>query len=155
MRWGVALSGFLKLRPRAERESLLADVRAQLDIGSDAIAQSMLSSQDLREIMGVHEIGAHSYAHDSMGYETDEFFAADVRRCHDWFCERLGHKPTVYAFPNGSYRASQIPIAQQGGIENVLLVDESTSLPQARIHPRVTADGITLRELRMRVARAC
>jgi peptidoglycan/xylan/chitin deacetylase (PgdA/CDA1 family) len=154
MRWGVKLSRLLKLRPRDEREPLLKDLMVQLQEGMEGEAQAMMTAKDVVEAARIHEIGVHSYAHDSMEFETDDFFSADLHRCRTWYQEHLAADPRVYAFPNGSYRDSQAAIARRTGIQHLLSVGERTASAEAAIHPRVTADGVTLRELRMRIARA-
>jgi peptidoglycan/xylan/chitin deacetylase (PgdA/CDA1 family) len=154
MRWGVAISRVLKMRPRAEREHLLSELRDQLDIGADFDAQPMMSATEVAEVARHHEVGIHSYDHDSMEYESDDYFAEDLRRCQDWCHARLGEGARVYAFPNGSHRESQINLAVDAGITDVLLVEETMSRRGAHVHPRITADGVTLRELRMRLVRA-
>ena len=83
-----------------------------------------------------------------------EYFTADLNLCRSWYRELLGPEPSVYAFPNGSYRPSQAAIAENMGIQHVLLVGERAGPAKAVVHPRVTADGVTLRELRMRIVRA-
>ena len=154
IRWGVAVSRILKLRPRSERESLLSELRSQIDLDSEHEPQPMMSAAEVTQAAAAHEIGVHSFDHDSMEYESDAFFADDVRRCQGWYRAHVGGDARVYAFPNGSYREPQIAVAEQAGIEHVLLVGERTSRVGARVHPRVTADGVSLPELRMRIARA-
>jgi peptidoglycan/xylan/chitin deacetylase (PgdA/CDA1 family) len=154
MRWGVQVSRLLKLRSRAEREPLVATLIDQLDGGAELPTEPMMTARDLVEVARHHEVGMHSYEHDSMEFESDEFFAEDVHRCRSWYRERLGGEPRIYAFSNGSHRPSQLEIARRSGFEHLLLVGERPSMLGAHIHPRITADGVTLRELRMRIARA-
>ena len=154
MRWGVELGRSLKLRAREEREPLVITLLAQLEESMQGEPQAMMSAQDVAEAARIHEIGLHSYEHDSMEFETDEYFTADLNRCRSWYRELLGPEPSVYAFPNGSYRPSQAAIAENMGIQHVLLVGERAGPAKAVVHPRVTADGVTLRELRMRIVRA-
>jgi hypothetical protein len=90
-----------------------------------------------------------------MEFETDAFFEDDLRRCRAWYRDHLDSDPQVYAFPNGSHRPEQPELAERAGFNHVLLVGERPSSVSARVHSRITADGVTLRELRMRVARAC
>jgi peptidoglycan/xylan/chitin deacetylase (PgdA/CDA1 family) len=155
MRWGVEVSRVLKMRPRAEREPLVSALADQLDGELVGSGLRMMSPKDLVEAASCHEIGVHSYEHDSMEFETQEFFADDVRRCRDWYRDRLGTEAQIYAFPNGSHRQEQLALARQAGFDHVLLVGERASSVSASVHPRITADGVTLRELRMRIARAC
>jgi peptidoglycan/xylan/chitin deacetylase (PgdA/CDA1 family) len=156
MRWGVEVSRVLKLRPRSEREPLVDALIEQLhEEGPPISSQRMLTPRELSEVARRHEVGVHSYEHDSMEFESDELFAEDVRRCRRWYRQRLGTAPRIYAFPNGSYRPSQVRIAQEAGFDHMLLVGERPSSIRERVHPRITADGVTLRELRMRIARAC
>ena len=154
MRWGVALSNLIKQHPRSEREPLVRDLLDRTGDGERAAVQPMMTAKDVAEVATIHEVGVHSYEHDSMEYESDEYFAQDVERCRAWFREKLGSDASIYAFPNGSYRESQLAIAQRAGIEHLLLVGERTASFTGNVHPRVTADGVTLRELRMRIARA-
>jgi peptidoglycan/xylan/chitin deacetylase (PgdA/CDA1 family) len=114
-----------------------------------------MGAADAAEAAAHHEIGLHSYAHDSMEFETEAFFADDLRRCREWYRAHLGAEPRVYAFPNGSHRPEQPEHARRAGFDHVLLVGERASSVAAGVHPRITADGVTLRELRMRIARAC
>jgi peptidoglycan/xylan/chitin deacetylase (PgdA/CDA1 family) len=156
MRWGVEVSRLLKLRPRSERAPLVDALLDQLhDQAPAPSSQPMLTAHDLAEVARRHELGVQSYEHDSMEFESDEFFAEDVRRCRRWYRQHLGTEPRIYAFPNGSYRPSQVRIAHEAGFEHMLLVEERPSSIGERVHPRITADGVTLRELRMRIARAC
>jgi peptidoglycan/xylan/chitin deacetylase (PgdA/CDA1 family) len=156
MRWGVGVSRVLKLRPRSEREPLVNALIEQLQGQASARAtRPMLTADDLVEVARRHEVGMHSHDHDSMEFEGDELFAEDVRRCRRWYRQRLGTAPRIYAFPNGSYRPSQVRIARDAGFDHLLLVGERPSSIREHVHHRITADGVTLRELRMRVARAC
>ena len=155
MRWGVEVSRVLKLRSRSEREPLVAALVEQLDGGGELPTEPMMTARDLAEVARNHEVGMQSYDHDSIEFETDELFAEDVHRCRSWYRARLGAEPRIYAFPNGSHRRSQLEIARRSGVEHLLLVGERPSALGVHIHPRITADGVTLRELRMRIARAC
>jgi peptidoglycan/xylan/chitin deacetylase (PgdA/CDA1 family) len=154
LRFGVVLSRFLKMRPRRERLHLVDELTAQLGDHAERPARPMLSKTELAEVARHHEVGLHSYEHDSMGFESDEFFRHDTDRCLSWSAEHLPTTPAVYAFPNGSYRESQIRIARASGFQNVLLVGEKASHVGARVHPRITVDGRNAREVRMRIARA-
>jgi peptidoglycan/xylan/chitin deacetylase (PgdA/CDA1 family) len=155
MRWGVQVSRRLKLRARSEREPLVTELTEALGSETGGRSAAMMTTRDIAEAAEHHEIGVHSYDHDSMEFETDEFFTGDLHRCRAWYRERVGAEPRIYAFPNGSYKPSQVELARQAGFDHVLLVGERPSRIASHVHPRITADGVTLRELRMRVARAC
>jgi peptidoglycan/xylan/chitin deacetylase (PgdA/CDA1 family) len=155
MRWGVELSRVLKMRSREERVPLVNALTEQLDGELAGTGPPMMCASEVAEAASHHEVGVHSYAHDSMEFETDDFFADDVRSCRDWYRAHIGTEARVYAFPNGSHRREQVELARQGGFDHVLLVGERVSSAGASVHPRITADGVSLRELRMRLARAC
>ena len=72
--YSVALSRFLKLRPRAAREPLWARVEELMDRGGFVSTTRMMSVDDVRLAAKEHEIGAHSYSHESMAFESDEYF---------------------------------------------------------------------------------
>jgi peptidoglycan/xylan/chitin deacetylase (PgdA/CDA1 family) len=114
----------------------------------------MLSRADLAEVARHHEIGLHSYDHDSMGFESDAFFRRDLDRCLGWAAAHLPVAPKVYAFPNGSARDDQVRIAHEAGLRDVLLGGERPSRAGARAHPRIGLFGSSDAELRLRLARA-
>jgi len=115
----------------------------------------MMSVAEVCEVARDHEIGLHSFHHDSMELETDQYFADDTRRCVDWYCEVVGQPPNVYAFPNGSFRDPQPRVALDQGFQQVLLVGERSCPRAGPIFQRVTMFGRDQRELRARLARAC
>jgi peptidoglycan/xylan/chitin deacetylase (PgdA/CDA1 family) len=139
-RYGVALSRYLKLRPRDERLPLLHEVGRVLGQVAPARRTRMMTRDDVRQVGQRHDIGAHSFAHDSMEFESEEFFEQDTLRCMTYFADALDLPLETYAFPNGSHRDSQVASLQSKGIRNVLLVEER--IADRRVHdgvfPRLT-----------------
>jgi hypothetical protein len=154
VRYGVALSRYLKMRPREERATLVEELLRQFDDVDERRVRPMLSRSDMREVARHHEIGMHSYKHDSMEFESDGVFRTDVQRCVAWGAKHLASRPAVYAFPNDSHRATQIAIAHEAGFRDVLLGGEVASHVGARAHPRITIYGRNSAEVRARIARA-
>jgi len=148
-RYGVALSRFLKNRPRPEREVLLESV-AGVIAKAPGRTTRMMDVADVRAIAAHHEVGSHSYSHESMAFEPDAFFREDFERSARLFRERLDLPLRVYAFPNGSYRPEQVDWLRERGVERVLLVEETPSAPGNRVHPRITVYGATPLEARFR-----
>ena len=110
----------------------------------------MMDLHDTRQAAAVHEIGAHSFSHESMGFESDDFFATDLDRCFDFFEKELSLPLTIYAFPNGSYRKTQVELLRTRGLEHVLLVDEDYAKRGGPVYPRFTMYGDTGAEVRLR-----
>ncbi|HEU4532455.1 MAG TPA: polysaccharide deacetylase family protein, partial [Polyangiaceae bacterium] len=151
-RYGAALSRFLKMRPRAERAPLWAHV-AEVMARLDAAPTRMMREADVRAAAAAHHhVGAHSYEHDSMGFESDEFLARDVDRCAEFFRDRLGLPLDTYAFPNGSYRPSQLGVLRAKGIKHILLVDEQVRAGGGDLYPRLTFSAESAAEARLRAA---
>lgn len=148
VRYGLRISRFLKNRPRREREELLAQIAPAMQKVDRLKLTRMMSTDDVREAARVHEIGAHSFSHESMGYEDDAFFQDDLRQCKDFFGARLGLPLDVYAFPNGSYRDSQVTLLQEAGVKHVLLVGERFAERGRRVYPRFTLYGETFLEVK-------
>ena len=117
------------MRSRAERSGLVDELMAQVGDVDDRSVTPMLSKEDLAEIAATYEIGLHSFEHDSMEYQTDKYITQDLHRCLAWCAENLSISPVVYAFPNGSYRESQLRLAREQAIRHVLLVDEKPHMP--------------------------
>lgn len=148
LRYGLAVSRFLKNRPRDERESIWPNIQRFIDIGAIQSTR-MLSTDEICQLAETVEIGVHSYSHDSMGYESDNFFADDFAKCRSYFAERLNLPLSIYAFPNGSYRESQIDFLRSAGIEHILLVDEKFADPKSDVLTRRTMYGDSSREVRL------
>jgi peptidoglycan/xylan/chitin deacetylase (PgdA/CDA1 family) len=150
-RFGAALTTHFKALRPSDRERALTALYEQL---GDVIVEHptrMMSVTDVAMAHDAgHEIGSHSYSHESMQYLDDSAFLADYQRSRD-VLEQVGCEAcTVYAFPNGSHRAGQASLLHAQGIRHVLLVGEQPSHPSANVHPRLTLRGDSASELRAR-----
>ena len=148
VRYGLRISRFLKQRPRAEREQLWPHVAGVMEKAPALETTRMMSTEEIREAARSHEIGVHSFSHESMEYEENSFFLEDLRRCSDYFAGALGAPLKIYAFPNGSYREEQIELLKREGVEHVLLVEERFARAGARVYPRFTIYGESPVEVR-------
>ena len=137
---GLRLSLFITNRPHAEQQQLAASLIPQFRAWDGFRPTPMMSLDDVRQANTEHELGAHSFAHASMEYESDSFLREDVRKCRDYFATRLDRRMTIYAFPNGSHRDGQIDIVLDEGVDHVLLVDEAFSAGPP-VHRRFTFDA--------------
>jgi peptidoglycan/xylan/chitin deacetylase (PgdA/CDA1 family) len=108
----------------------------------------MMSRSNVLEARS-HEIGVHSFSHESMGFESDAFFAEDLERCKEFF-QQMGLPLRIYAFPNGSYRPAQLERLLQEGFERVLLVEEKTADLKSPVVTRFTYHAQTASEARVR-----
>jgi peptidoglycan/xylan/chitin deacetylase (PgdA/CDA1 family) len=139
----------LKGVSRAERERLWPELEPLIR-DAPRKGTAMMTVSDVREAADHHEIGVHSFTHESMEFETDEYFLDDLHRCRSFFDRHLGAPMRIYAFPNGSYRKEQVERLQRDGIEHVLLVGERPSTPDRRVHHRFTFGGSSRSEVRLR-----
>jgi peptidoglycan/xylan/chitin deacetylase (PgdA/CDA1 family) len=152
-RYGARLSGNLKLRSLADREAVwtehIAPWMARVDVRSPT---RMMDVAAVREAAKTHEIGVHSYAHESMAHQDEAYFEADLDRCFEYFRTTLGLPLTTYAFPNGSYRQSQVETLQARGIQHILLVEQKAISERKRqVYPRISVDAMTRWELGLQV----
>ena len=147
VRYGLAISRFLKNRPRREREELWRGVEDLIN-NSGAPETKMMNRDEIREIAATHEIGVHSFSHESMEFEPEEFFESDFEKCRDYFENTLGLPLEIYAFPNGSHRAGQIEALRAYGIKHILLVGEDYARRGADVFPRFTIYGASRIETR-------
>lgn len=150
VRYGLQISRFLKNRPRQERMELWSEVSAVMAQASDIRATRMMSASDVRGAATAHEIGVHSYTHESMEFEDEEFFEADFQKCVEYFREELALPLQIYAFPNGSYRSEQLAYLEKQGIQRILLVSENYARRGQQVLPRFTVYGATPAEARIR-----
>ena len=149
LEFGLRISAFLKKRPRSERQELwqsLENILAELDFESTR----MMNVDDVKQIASEIEIGAHSFSHESMGFEETTFFEDDFTKCAEFFAESLEIPLSIYAFPNGSYRTEQIGFLRGRGIEHILLVDEKFADSEGDVFPRLTIYGTSKTEVTMR-----
>lgn len=147
VQYGLAISRFLKNRPRAEREDLWRGLEDLIN-ASEFKPTRMMNREEIREIAADHEIGVHSFSHESMEFESDEFFENDFEKCARYFENELELPLEIYAFPNGSYREEQIDALRAKGIKYVLLVGEDYARKNADVFPRFTIYGSSKIETR-------
>jgi peptidoglycan/xylan/chitin deacetylase (PgdA/CDA1 family) len=123
------LSNYLKSMSVASRQEIIERSSpwfAQALVDCEfSIKDRMIKSCELKYLEG-YELGSHSFSHESMAYQTDEFFRNDFIRSKKQFKE-LEIRHLIYAFPNGSFNDSQIDFLHENGIRDVLLVDASKS----------------------------
>jgi len=147
---GLRASSALKNRPIAEQRAIMETLKPLFERLDGHWVTPMMTTADVREVSKVHEIGAHSFEHASMSYETDAYLAADARRCRTWFRDRVGLDPQIYAFPNGSLREAQPAVVRKLGYPFVLDVGERFSRPDATLHSRFTFYADSFGEARFR-----
>jgi peptidoglycan/xylan/chitin deacetylase (PgdA/CDA1 family) len=146
---GLQLSIFLKERPQVEQEALAQILLPQFYAWDGFRPTPMMTRDEVRQIAGEHELGAHSFDHANMDCETDEYLEADVARCRAYFAELVGAPVSIYAFPNGRCRTNQIDILRRLGMRHILLVGEDFDRG-GDVHRRFTFGAESLSEARFR-----
>lgn len=147
--YGLALTRYLKNRPKEERVKLWDTIEKAMHPYKINFTR-MLNRNEIIEISKVHEIGVHSYSHESMGIETKEFFEEDFLRCKEYFDKTLSLPMNIYAFPSGSYKEYQLDFLEKNGIEHILLVNEEYSNNYTNKHNRFTYYADSKSEVKMR-----
>ncbi|MCC6648023.1 MAG: polysaccharide deacetylase family protein [Polyangiaceae bacterium] len=145
-RFGVALSRFLKLRPTVERAPLWARVEELIDRGGFSVSTRMMTIDDVKQAAQTHEIGAHSYRHESMAYEPLAFFERDLAECERVFRDVLQLPLDIYAFPNGSFRDDHLSTLRSRGVPHILIVGEKVATGRGDVVPRITLSAASARE---------
>lgn len=148
--FGVAMSEFLRARSQTEREEVWAALEAMVERVGSIPSTPMMSAATVREAAQVHEIGANSFAHDSMALASDQVFQEDLDRCSEYFDRELHLPLHIYAFPYGEYRPSQIEAARQHGLQEMLLVGEGPSRIGGDVHQRFSLRGTSRGEVILR-----
>lgn len=147
--YGTLLVNYLKAMPRSERTDAFSGVAELLEETSNDALTAMMSVDDVRAVMDVHELGCHSYSHESMASMNSGEFAGELDRCAAFFAG-LDCPMNIFAFPNGSYRSDQVETLRARGVEHVLVVDERPNTIIRGCHPRITMYGDSIAELRLR-----
>ena len=150
VRYGLQISRFLKNRPRNEREELLSEVSNVMSRAANINGTRMMNVADVRHAAEKHEIGVHSYSHESMEFESEKFFVDDFQACVEYFQTDLQLPLTIYAFPNGSYRSEQVTYLEKEGMQRILLVGETYARRDQKVLPRFTIYGSSAAEVTIR-----
>lgn len=145
--YGLRISRFLKNRSRAERAELWQGIEYLMQKHSFQLTR-MMNRSEIKEIAEDHEIGVHSFSHESMEFEDSAFFENDLQKCISYFNQELEMPLETYAFPNGSYRTRQIEVLIDKKIKNILLVGEDYAEQGKNIFPRFTIYGSSKLETR-------
>jgi peptidoglycan/xylan/chitin deacetylase (PgdA/CDA1 family) len=146
---GLKVSRHLKTRPAAERYGFWQEIEEVMQ-RSQFTKTRMMTTDDIRSIADRVEIGVHSYSHESMGYEAQDFFENDFEKCRTFFENVLKLPLSIYAFPNGSYRQEQVEHLRRQEIKHILLVEDRFATLGADVMERLTIYGDTAAEVRMR-----
>ncbi len=143
------LVNFIKGKSHDEQDRIFDVLYPQFSAEQSFQPTLMMTKEHVRQISLYHDIGAHSFAHASMGVETDDYFRSDLAKCKEYMRAELGLPMLIYAFPNGSYRHKQLAIALEGGLRHVLVVDNDFAGNSA-IHKRFGFDAAIPCEVRFR-----
>ncbi len=149
IKYGLQISRYLKKRPRKEREKIWQSIEPFL-AKADFQETRMMTADEIKQISNRTGIGVHSFSHESMGFEENEYFERDFAKCRDYFTKKLKLPLLTYAFPNGSYREEQIDFLRQNNVQNILLVNEDFADLQTDVFPRLTMYGDTKEEIKFR-----
>ena len=149
---GLRVSKFFKNRQMSQQIELKKHILSQLDSFSDFKMTPMMNLSDIKQLIDLHEFGAHSYTHASMAFETDGYVKKDLKDCKDWFHNRLNYSVGIYAFPNGSYKDHHIKFVLEAGYKHILLVDDIFSSEDVSIHKRFGFHADSVSEMRFRVS---
>jgi peptidoglycan/xylan/chitin deacetylase (PgdA/CDA1 family) len=147
---GLQASKALKNRPIAVQKELFPSLKMAFQRFDGFRPTPIMSIEEARQIVAVHEVGAHSFEHATMAMETDAYLREDVDKCISYFETQLGLRPSIYALANGSARAGQPELIHAAGFQHVLLTGEGFSRRQNWLHERFTMFAATTAEARFR-----
>lgn len=148
------VSAYIKNRPIAEQHELAEILWRQFHRFDNFTPTPVMTKAETAEIDEAHELGAHSFDHATLSYETDEYVATDANRCAQWFVEQFGKPTKIYAFPNGEFRNSHLALVRSAGFTTLLGVGEDFSTPNSPLHLRFTFYARSFAEARFRVSGA-
>lgn len=143
---GRKASFAIKYLPEQEFKICKKELQRFLTDYPEYLCASMLTKEDVVSLSSVHEIGAHSFEHLSMGNQSIEYFKSDLSKCREYFANELQIDSNIYAFPNGSATKEQICLAQKSGFDNVLLVGDKYSCCNNTIFNRFTFAAKNMQE---------
>lgn len=148
--FGTEASTFIKTRSIEEQRALARAVLPQIAAVAEFRPTALMTLDQVKEMAREHEIGAHSFSHASMAFESDDYLRDDVTKCRDYFASILNIPLTVYALPNDSVRPSQVALLHEAGVEHILLVEEDFTAPGDDVYRRFTFAAESRAEVRLR-----
>ena len=143
---GIKASFLIKYLPESDFIPCRAELLKFLLNYPEFLCASVMTKKDIMQISSIHEIGAHSFEHLSMENQNKGYFLTDLKKCKEYFLERLQLDCDIYCFPNGSATAEQIGLAKEYGFQNVLLVGEKYSDATSGVFNRFTLDVSSMAE---------
>ncbi len=149
-RFGLRLSSFLKSRSQADRIPIWKIIEQAME-NAEVPRTRMMSVSDVREVAkaGV-EIGCHSFSHEFMIFESEQFFMNDFAAAQDFFRTQLDLPVNIYAFPYGICLPWHIGFLRAKGVRQILLVGDKPTRHRTGVYDRVNLYGNSLAELRLR-----
>jgi peptidoglycan/xylan/chitin deacetylase (PgdA/CDA1 family) len=147
--YATELTAYLKSMTPQERRLNCPEVVALVDDVDASALTPMMNRADVAAAAEVHELGGHSYDHETLSRLDEAEFLEQVARCQAFF-DGLGRPMNIFAFPYGSHRPEQIRLLQQRGVEHVLLVDERLAEAGSGVYTRITMYGDSQAELKLR-----
>lgn len=138
---GLRLSKFIKQLSFQKQKIIKKEIYSQVFNFLEFKPTSMMNITDIVSIKNEVELGAHSYFHSSMKYETDLFFKEDLDSCKQYFQKNFLLDFSIYAFPNGYYKKNNIEYAIKEKIKHILIVDDKLSKISNNLHTRFGVEG--------------
>lgn len=147
------LSSYIKFLPSIQRTTLRPYLIEQFFKWSEFKPTRMMSITQINDSKELVEFGAHSFNHDSLSTESDNYVHDDAIKCKLWFKNRINLDPYIYALPNGSHKHHQLNIIRNAGYSYILLANNginNLSSITTGLFDRVTFDARSQSELTYR-----
>lgn len=122
---GLQISRVLKSLNIHEREKITTLLERHFFSRIDDYPKTrMIRLHEMNDIITEHEVGAHSYSHNSMGNESMPYFEDDFDRCRNFFAKHQFPTLDIYAFPNGCGNQAQVEYLRKNNVKYILLVQD-------------------------------
>jgi len=151
--WDIEVVNYLKMRSIESREKILedSDIRLQRFIEDCKEETKMMSTSDVKNLSKLVELGNHSYSHESMEFQSFDYFKKDFLKSRNLLNENK-IASDIYAFPNGSYREDMICFLYKEGVKHILLVNELKNFVNNSKYNRITFYANSLAEAKVRAS---
>jgi len=117
-------------------------ISARLGQSVDGITfDRLLTADELRALDAKFvTIGSHTATHAMMSTLEDPDAMRELRESHDHLAAVLGRAVTMFCFPYGEYRHSQIPLCREAGYSRVFTCDAEVANLSEFVLGRVRVD---------------
>jgi len=135
--FGIQVSRYFKNLTLEKRKPIMQFLEERYFIKLSNFPKTrMIHLSEMDDVLSEHEVGMHSYSHNSMNQESMTYFMDDFQKCKLFFEQNQFPGRDIYAFPNGNYNDEQLEYLLENGVKYILLTGDRYAKMNNPTYPR-------------------